>query len=98
MASGKLSANGSHRGSALFYVPFRNQRLIRSSFPTGHYYESERYPMVGVNHPWKFVEQFGWNGTMDFTSYLTIPHTIKFRESIGGEDRIIAYNHSLAVA
>lgn len=29
---------------------------------------------------------------------MTILDVIKFREEIGGEDRIIAYNHSLAVA
>ncbi|GMK58918.1 hypothetical protein CspeluHIS016_0603600 [Cutaneotrichosporon spelunceum] len=86
------------RGGALMFVARRNQRLIRSSFPTGHYYESERYPTVDVTHPWAFAPQFSWNGTADFTSYLTIPDTLKFRESIGGEDRIIAYNHSLAVA
>jgi hypothetical protein len=88
----------SHRSSAILYVPIRNQRLIRSSFPTGHYYESERYPTVGAKHPWTFVDQFAWNGTADFTSYLTIPDAIKFRKTLGGEERIIAYNHSLAIA
>lgn len=89
----------SHRASAAMYVPFRNQRLIRSSFPTGHFYESERYPTVGgAPHPWKFVEQFGWNGTNDWTQFLSVGDAIDFRKSIGGEDRIIAYNHSLAVA
>jgi hypothetical protein len=88
----------SFRGGALMYVAKRNQRLIRSSFPTGHHYESERYPTIGAEHPWVFAEQYSWNGTADFTSFLTIPDALKFRQSIGGEERIIAYNHSLAVA
>ncbi|BEI83739.1 hypothetical protein CcaverHIS002_0403430 [Cutaneotrichosporon cavernicola] len=86
------------RGGAIMYVAKRNQCLVRSSFPTGHYYESERYPTTGYDHPWVFAKQYSWNGTTDFTSYLTIPEAINFRQDIGGEDRIIAYNHSLAVA
>ncbi|KAL1412461.1 hypothetical protein Q8F55_000206 [Vanrija albida] len=89
----------SHRSVAILYVPKRNQRIIRSSYPTGHYYESERYPTTtGHVHPWNFLNQFHWNGTQDFSPVVTVVDTVAFRKKIGGEDRIIAYNHSLAVA
>ena len=34
---------------------------------------------------------------MDWRSLLTIADAIEFRKSIGGEERIMQYNHSLAV-
>lgn len=80
------------------YVARRNHTLIRTTFPTGHYYESDKYPTKGYPHPWSFAKQFDWNGTADFTMYLTVPVALKFRRDIGGEERIMAYNHSLAVA
>lgn len=43
------------------------------------------------------MPQYGWTGTQDWTPYMTIPAALKFRKSIGGEDRIMAYCHSLAV-
>ncbi|KLT45811.1 PLP-dependent transferase, partial [Cutaneotrichosporon oleaginosum] len=87
-----------HRASAIMYVAPRNQALIRTTFPTGHYYESDKYPTTGYSHPWAFAKQFGWSGTGDFTPYLTVPVALKFRREIGGEERIMAYNHSMAVA
>jgi len=42
-------------------------------------------------------KQYEWTGTLDWTPWLTIVDAIKFRESIGGEDRIMKYNHTLAV-
>lgn len=87
----------SHRGGAVLYVPERNQSLIRATFPVGHFYESERYPTQGGGHPWAWQKQYDWNGTIDFTPIVTIQDAIKFRKSIGGEERIMAYCHDLAV-
>lgn len=36
------------------------------------------------------------NGTTDWANYLSIPAALKFRNWLGGEDAIIAYNHKLA--
>lgn len=87
----------SHRGGAVLYVPQRNQELIRATFPVGHFYESRRYPTVGGGHPWSWQKQYDWNGTIDFTPVITIQDAIKFRKDIGGEERIMAYCHDLAV-
>lgn len=44
-----------------------------------------------------FHEQFSYLGTENMTSYLCIPEALKFRQLLGGEDKIMAYNHQLAV-
>ncbi|ORX40856.1 pyridoxal phosphate-dependent transferase [Kockovaella imperatae] len=87
----------SHRGSAVFYVPLRNQHLIRSSNPTSAGYESRRFPTEGVNRPWEFAKQWEWNGTQDWAPLMSIAPAVEFRRSIGGEERIMEYNHSLAM-
>nr|XP_018259566.1 uncharacterized protein I303_07634 [Kwoniella dejecticola CBS 10117]OBR81724.1 hypothetical protein I303_07634 [Kwoniella dejecticola CBS 10117] len=87
----------SHRGGAVLYVPIRNQYLMRSSFPTSAGYESTRYPTQGMDRPWTFVEQFQWTGTVDWAPFFSITDAIDFRRSIGGEQRIMKYCHTLAV-
>lgn len=87
----------SHRGGAVLWVPARNQALVRATFPVGHFYESSRYPTPGGGHPWAWQKQYDWNGTIDFTPIVTIQDAIRFRNAIGGEDRIMAYCHDLAV-
>ncbi|WWD07144.1 hypothetical protein V865_005241 [Kwoniella europaea PYCC6329] len=87
----------SHRGSAVLYVPIRNQYLIRSTFPTSAGYESTRYPTKGIDRPWQFVEQFQWTGTTDWAPFFSVNDAIEFRKSIGGEKRIMQYCHTLAV-
>lgn len=34
---------------------------------------------------------------MDFSPYMTVPAALKFRQDVGGERAIMAYNHKLAV-
>jgi hypothetical protein len=42
-------------------------------------------------------EQYEWTGTQDFTQFFSIKAALQFRKDIGGEERIMAYCHSLAV-
>lgn len=41
--------------------------------------------------------QYDWTGTIDWSSYLTIPTALSFREEIGGEERVMGYCRSLAL-
>ncbi|KAF8999305.1 pyridoxal phosphate-dependent transferase [Cyathus striatus] len=80
------------RSVAVLYVPERNQHIIKSSIPTSHTYISPAN-RTGPN----FVEQFEWNGTIDFTSFITVPDALKFRAWLGGEEKINEYCHDLAL-
>lgn len=43
------------------------------------------------------IDQFSYTSTLDYTSMLTIPDAIKFRQEVcGGEEYIMAYNLKLA--
>ncbi|KAL8672848.1 MAG: hypothetical protein Q9168_002724 [Polycauliona sp. 1 TL-2023] len=87
------------RGCALFYVPVKNQHLIRSSIPTSHGYEP--YPVDGqeqvfnplpVNGTSPFVNMFQFVGTMDIGPYLCMEEALRFRQELcGGEEPIMAY-------
>ncbi|KIK67910.1 hypothetical protein GYMLUDRAFT_155471 [Collybiopsis luxurians FD-317 M1] len=80
------------RGCALLYVPKRNQHIIRAPFPTSYAYISPN-DRKGPN----FVEQFEWNGTIDFVSYISASCALDFREWLGGEEVINNYCHRIAV-
>lgn len=92
--------------SALFYVPERNQNLIRTSFPTSHYYEPEDDPNVqkGFNplppasgDDTAFTKMFEFVGTADTSSYYCIPAAAEFRRDVcGGDERIWEYCRDLA--
>ena len=41
--------------------------------------------------------QYEWTGTIDWTPFLSVTAALEFRRSIGGEQRIMKYCHSLAV-
>jgi len=65
---------------------------VKSAFPTPDTYVSpsdENFP--------RFVEQFEWTGTIDFIPYLTIDTALDFRRWLGGEEKINAYCHHLAL-
>jgi hypothetical protein len=46
---------------------------------------------------WDFSLQYEWNGTCDWSSFMTIANAIEWREEIGGEERIMEYCHTLAI-
>ncbi|EKD21658.1 uncharacterized protein L3040_004881 [Drepanopeziza brunnea f. sp. 'multigermtubi'] len=88
------------RGCAVFYVPERNQALIRSSLPTSHGF----VPIIdkGVLNVMPsakstFITQFEANGTIDNTNFVVVDEAIRWREEVcGGEAAIIEYNTNLA--
>lgn len=92
------------RGSAVLYVPQRNQHLIRSSLPTSHAFEPRPRPgAVRAPNPLppsdksNFVQQFEFVGTVDNASLLCIPAALDFRRTVcGGEAAIMSYCWELA--
>lgn len=90
------------RGCAIFYVPFRNQHVIRSTIPTSKgFHASPDDGTDGIStvaqEPGRFGDLFKWTATVDQTPYLTVPEAIKFRNDIcGGETAIREYCFKLA--
>jgi len=88
------------RGCAVFFVPERNQHLIRSSLPTSHGFvhkssSSIHNPLPATNRT-DYVNQFMFLGTIDYSNYLVVPECIKWREEVcGGEKAIMEYNTKL---
>jgi selenocysteine lyase/cysteine desulfurase len=83
------------RGCAVFYVPTRNQHLIRTSLPTSWRYRDDEAP--DPNGKSRFVMLFEFVATMDHSSYCCVPAAIRFRGTVcGGEDEILKYCWELA--
>ena len=84
------------RGCAVLYVPFRNQGLIRTTFPTSWGYEAPEARREMQQHDY-FVRLFQKVSTTDNTPYLCVPQALKFRQEVcGGEAAIRAYCEKLA--
>ncbi|KAJ7622511.1 pyridoxal phosphate-dependent transferase [Roridomyces roridus] len=82
------------RGCAVMFVAERNQGIVKSSFPTSKLYISpadRKFPGEG------FIEQYNWNGTIDFVPPLSITAALEFRAWLGGEKAITAYCHGMAL-
>ena len=94
------------RGCAVFYVPLRNQHLIRSSVPTSHGFvplpgpgEEPRFNPLPPSKKSAFVNMFEFIGTLDNSPYLCVKDSIQWRkEVLGGEERIIPALTELARA
>ncbi|KAF9168343.1 hypothetical protein BGX21_005898 [Mortierella sp. AD011] len=71
------------RGSAVLYVPKRHQHLIHPTSIQGDYRGG-------------FEMEFSWNGTMDYSTILSIEGALEFRKQYG-EKAIINYMHKLAI-
>ncbi|KAL1706955.1 pyridoxal phosphate-dependent transferase [Schizophyllum commune] len=81
------------RGAALFYVPERNQGIVKASFPVSPYYVS---PKDRESSSDNFVVQHNLTATIDWSNFFTIPAALQFRAWLGGEAAINAYTHKLA--
>lgn len=89
------------RACAVFYVPKRNQHLIRSSLPTSHGFRplpregSEEIVnplMVAPGGKSEFVMLFEFVATQDVSPYLCIEEALKFRRDVcGGETKIMKH-------
>lgn len=82
------------RGSAVLYVPLRNQHLLRCTLPTGFHF----VPQPGTPN---FVANFSSLGTLDDTPYLCTEAALEWRKKLvwkglRGEDAIMAYTQTLA--
>jgi len=86
------------RGCAVFYVPVRNQHLIRTCLPTSHgYYFPIETPDPNEKSP--FVHLFEFVATIDYTPYVCVPAAIAFRKDLcGGEAEIRKYCWEIARA
>ena len=90
----------------MFYVPKRNQGLIRSSLPTSHGYkpiprdgDKEIFNplMTADNTKSDFEVLFEFVGTLDNSPYLCISEALKFRREIcGGDANVKSYCQNLA--
>ncbi|KAK6417605.1 hypothetical protein LTR95_017305, partial [Oleoguttula sp. CCFEE 5521] len=97
------------RGCALFYVPVRNQHLMRSTLPTSHGFlpqptEDGSAAQINPLPPGKntaYIENYKFLGTLDNSPYLCIPAAIEWRKKLTwqgkhGEVAIYGYLDDLA--
>jgi selenocysteine lyase/cysteine desulfurase len=94
----------SYRTTALLHVPERNQHLI-NALPTGHGYVTDKKKKAGLGKQIgiatseganAFIAEFEYPGTVDMAGYLAVEESIRYRESLGGEQRIMGYCQDLA--
>lgn len=84
------------RGCAVLYVPFRNQPLITSTFPTSWGYETPETRKKMDPHAY-FSRLFDKVSTTDNTPYCCVPLALKFRSEVcGGEEKILEYCQDMA--
>ncbi|KAI1800364.1 putative aminotransferase family protein [Daldinia bambusicola] len=93
------------RGCAAFYVPVRNQHLIRTTLPTSHKFRP-RKELGSRQKTTKseeeeearlFAEMFDFTGTDDTTAWLCVQAAIDFRDKVcGGDAAIKKYCHDVA--
>ncbi|PWN36719.1 PLP-dependent transferase [Meira miltonrushii] len=81
-----------HRSNAFLYVPLRNRHIQRSGMPTSFCFTPNA---TSENNTWS--QQWMLNGTTDMSVALSVQAAIQFRQKLGGEARIMNYNHDLAV-
>lgn len=75
-------------------VLYTSKDFVKTLRPcvTGTHYDS-----ILKSESVDLLANFVWPGTNNFSAFCTIPEAIKFRESLGGEERIWQYCHNLAL-
>lgn len=88
------------RSCAVFYVPQRNQHMLRSTLPTSHGFvpstsnDSRQPDLIGKS---SFELNFEFVGTFDNIPFLTVSEAIRWRREVcGGEQKILSYCNQLA--
>ncbi|KAH8435091.1 uncharacterized protein LDX57_012720 [Aspergillus melleus] len=90
------------RSCAVFYVPERNQAMIRSTLPTSIGFvprsaSSDDQPGTNAAEKSEFVRNFEFVGTLDTIPFITVPAAIEWRRTVGGgEKKIMGYCTQLA--
>ncbi|KAF1930217.1 PLP-dependent transferase [Didymella exigua CBS 183.55] len=87
------------RGCAIFYVPIRNQHLVRSTLPTSWGFKNLDTVLNTVNPKGTFggdieseyIGKFEFVGTIDSSPYLCVPAAVEWRKTLGGEKVIMEY-------
>ncbi|EJU03251.1 PLP-dependent transferase [Dacryopinax primogenitus] len=87
----------SKRASAVFYVPKRNQHLIKFTLPSSIGYVSPQDEVPSATGSGRFVTLFEYCRTIDYVPFLSLAPALDYRQSLGEEERITAYCHSLAL-
>ncbi|KAF9882507.1 hypothetical protein CkaCkLH20_00543 [Colletotrichum karsti] len=92
------------RAVAAFFVPKRNQHLIRTTFPTSHGFVPRSLgkgmvhdPMPSSAEPNQMIRQFEYFGTMDGAPYCCIEEALRFFDVVcGGHEAVRLYCTDLA--
>ena len=89
------------RSVAAFFVPKRNQHLIRTTMPTSHGFQPKRthqmLDFIPSDEPNPMIRQFEYFGTIDGAPYCCIEEAMRFRDEVcGGDLAIRTYCTSLA--
>lgn len=95
------------RGCAVFYVPKRNQGVIRSTLPTSHGFIPLPNGGARINNPLPpstkspWIINFEFVGTIDNAPYTAVPAALEFRKAItwqgkSGEEAIMAFTQDQA--
>ncbi|KAJ3893796.1 pyridoxal phosphate-dependent transferase [Lentinula edodes] len=80
------------RGCAFIWFSKRSREIMLTTIPT-----SASYVSPGPDRPeTNIISQFQYNGTIDYTPYLSVHYALQWREWIGGESAIHEYCNNLA--
>lgn len=89
------------RGCAFLWVSPTVQELIYPTvieeFP-GYAPKTVRATAGSLPYPAALHSMFDWQGTKDYSAYLSVTAALAFRRSLGSEHDITSYMHNLAVA